>query len=240
MSGGEPVALVLDGDGVDIEALWWSAGRGPAPAVLLTHPFGGDAHALAPMGIALRDGGYHTIAVSMRGFGRSGGCDDCGLRQPDDLIGVLRWMRDRREIDGERLGLYGRSQGGLVALLAAARTPVMLRAIAVWNPVTDIDHWRANTQYPQIPDYIDAVCGPDTRIRSPIDVAAAITAAVLLIHGAVDTRVPTAQSVMFAEALRGAGRHVELVLLEGSGHRFGPEGNAAALSRTLGFLGEHL
>ena len=61
-----------------------------------------------------------------------------------------------------------------------------------------------------------------------------------MVHGAIDTRVPTAQSVMFAEAMREAGRHVDLVLLDGRGHRFGPDGNAEALARTLDFLAEHL
>ena len=106
---------MLDRDGVAIEALWWRAGGASAPAVLLTHPFDGDAYAVAPMAVALRDAGYHALAISMRGFGRSGGRDDCGLRQPDDLIAVLEWMHGRGEIDGDRLGLYGRSQGGMVA-----------------------------------------------------------------------------------------------------------------------------
>ncbi len=210
---------MLDGDGVGIEALWWRAGDASAPAVLLTHPFDGDAYSVAPLGIALREAGYHAVAVSMRGFGRSGGRDDCGLCQPDDLIAELGWMRGRPEIDGEHLGLYGRSQGGLVALLAAARVPTLVRAVVVWNAVTDIDHWHDNRQHPRIPDYIEAVCGRDTSVRSPIDIAPAIRAAVLLVHGAVDTRVPTAQSMMLAEVMRASGRCVELVLLDGRGHR---------------------
>jgi uncharacterized protein len=122
------------------------------------------------MGVALYDAGYHAISESMRGFGGSGGREDCGLRQPNDSIAVLEWMRDRREIDGEPLGLYGRSQGGLVALLAAARAPRLVRAVVVWNAVTDIDHWRDNTQHPGIPAYIHTVCAAtqesDLRSRS--------------------------------------------------------------------------
>ena len=187
VSSGEPATLVVDGDGVELEALWWAVAGGPAPGVLLTHPFDGDARSVAPMAVALRDVGYHAVAVSMRGFGRSAGRDDCGLRQPDDLVAVLGWIRARREIDGERLGLYGRSQGGLVALLAAARVPHRVRAVVVWNAVTDIDRWRQQTEYPGIPEYIEAVCGVETRVRSPIDAVATIEAAVLLVHGATDT-----------------------------------------------------
>ena len=192
------------------------------------------------MAVALRDVGYHAVAVSMRGFGGSAGRDDCGLRQPDDLVAVLGWMRGRGEIDGERLGLYGRSQGGLVSLLAAARVPNLVRAVVVWNAVTDIDHWRQHTAHPGIPAYIEAVCGADTRVRSPIDAVATIDAAVLLVHGAADTRVPTAQSVLYAEALRASGGDVELMLLDGCGHRLGQEGTARALERTLEFFRHHL
>jgi dipeptidyl aminopeptidase/acylaminoacyl peptidase len=73
-----------------------------------------------------------------------------------------------------------------------------------------------------------------------IDHAASITVAVLLVHGATDTRVPTAQSIMLADAMRAARRHVELVLLEGRGHSFGTDGTAAALSHTRRFFAAHL
>src|SRR4051794_12616620 len=145
---------MLDGAGVAIEAVWWRSDA-RAPGVLLLHPYDGDADSVAPMAVALQDAGYHAISMSMRGFGRSGGADDCGLRQPDDVVAVLGWMGARDEIVRDRLALYGRSQGGMVALLAAARTLTPVRAVVVWNPVTDLDHWRANTQHPLIPAYID-------------------------------------------------------------------------------------
>jgi dipeptidyl aminopeptidase/acylaminoacyl peptidase len=240
MGDGVPVELILNGDGVDLEALWWPAPGRRAPGVVLTHPFDGDAHTVAPMGVALRNAGYHAVSISMRGFGRSGGRDDCGLRQPDDVLAVLNWMRGHDQVDGARLGLYGRSQGGLVALLTASRAGPLVRAVVVWNAVTDIDHWRRHTAHPLIPAYIETVCGADTRARSPIHVAGAIRASVLLVHGAQDERVPTAQSLMFAEAMRKAGRDAEVLLVEGRGHKFGPDGTAAALSRSLEFFQVHL
>jgi dipeptidyl aminopeptidase/acylaminoacyl peptidase len=48
------------------------------------------------------------------------------------------------------------------------------------------------------------------------------------------------QSVMLVEAMRHAGGHAELLLIEGRGHRFGPEGTAEALARSLDFLDAHL
>ena len=55
----------------------------------------------------------------MRGFGGSGGEDDCGLEQPDDVVAVVDDLRARHP-SVARVGLLGISQGGQVALLAAA------------------------------------------------------------------------------------------------------------------------
>ena len=238
-----PDQLVLPGvDGVELEAVWWrSEPTGDRnAAVVLGHPSGGDAHLIAPMAMALRDAGYHAVAVSMRGFGRSGGADDGGLRQPDDQLAVVRWLVQQPEIDPSRIALWGRSHGGQVALLAASRAHGLVRAVAVWNAVTDIDHWRAHSAHPGIDGYIDRCCSPDTRARSPAEHAQEIAVPVLLVHGAIDTRVPTSQSVMMADRLREAGTHVDLELLEGLGHRYGPDGNARALALTLEFLARHL
>ncbi len=43
-----------------------------------------------------------------------------------------------------------------------------------------------------------------------------------------------------AERLRTAGRDVDVVLLDGRGHAYGPDGNEAALNRTTAFFRVHL
>jgi hypothetical protein len=43
-----------------------------------------------------------------------------------------------------------------------------------------------------------------------------------------------------ADRLRAAGTLVELALLAGLGHRYGPDGNDHALARTIGFVDGHL
>jgi hypothetical protein len=40
--------------------------------------------------------------------------------------------------------------------------------------------------------------------------------------------------------MRNAGRDAEVLLVEGRGHTFGPDGTAAALSRSLEFFQVHL
>jgi dipeptidyl aminopeptidase/acylaminoacyl peptidase len=184
--------------------------------------------------------GYVALALSMRGWPPSGGADDCGLRQPDDIAAAVRWLADQPGVDGQRIGIVGFSQGGQVALLAGARGG-MVRAIVAYFPVTDVALWKQTTTNVDIPSYITAVCeaggaGP----RSPRSQAATIGAPVLLVHGDADTRVPTEQSRLMRSALETAGRPVELFLVPGAEHGF--NANQEALSRPVvdRFLAEWL
>jgi dipeptidyl aminopeptidase/acylaminoacyl peptidase len=232
-------SLTIAGDGVDIDALLLRR-REPAPAVVAIHGWGGDAHQMTPLAELVHDAGFVALTISMRGWGASGGEDDGGLRQPDDVCRVVEWLGGQSFVRDRRVALLGVSQGGQVALLAAARgAPVA--AVVAYAPVTDVDRWRDTTEFPGIPAYIDAVCtAGGTRPRSPVDFVAGIEVPVLLVHGDADTRVPTQQSVLFADARRAVGGDVELVLLPGVGHSRGPAGNTAAWDATLPFLRRHL
>jgi dipeptidyl aminopeptidase/acylaminoacyl peptidase len=155
---------------------------------------------MTAVGGLARAAGYGVVLVSMRGWGGSGGRDDGGLEQPDDIVAAIRSLAAEPWVGGAAVAMLGVSQGGQVALLAAAKgAPVA--AVAAWAPVTDVDRWRATTAYPGIVSYIDRTCSDDTRRRSPVDVASAITAPVLLVHGDADVRVPMEQSDLMAEAL---------------------------------------
>ena len=114
----------------------------------------------------------------------------------------------------------GFSQGGQVALLAGARG-ARLRAIVSYYPVTDVALWKTTTANPDIPGYITSVCEPGgTATRSPRLNAGAISVPVLLVHGDMDTRVPTEQSVLMQAALDAAGRSAALFLVPGAQHGF--------------------
>ena len=57
-----------------------------------------------------------------------------------------------------------------------------------------------------------------TRAASPISYVHAAAPPIQIHHGTVDTQVPCAQSIEFADALLAAGGSVELILVEGSDH----------------------
>ena len=127
-------------------------GEGPFPGVLLLTGSGPQdrdgtlwdrprhrhlAHALAGRGIAV-------LRLDDRGVGGSGG--DTALATLDDLVADavmgVHFLRTRPAIDGERVGLYGPSQGSLVAQRVAVEHPeavaFLVLAAAIGKPMGEI------------------------------------------------------------------------------------------------------
>ncbi len=95
---------------------------GPFPGVVLVHGSGSDAATdyfcngdfLAAHGIA-------TLTFDKRGTGRSGGAYTFDFDQlARDVVAAVDYLRSRPDVDGDRIGLSGYSQGGWVAPLAAS------------------------------------------------------------------------------------------------------------------------
>lgn len=194
------------------------------PGIVVLHgwqPAGTNGAALVE-GRARRysEDGFVALALSMRGWPPSGGADDCGLRQPDDVVRAVEWLGSLPGVNADRIGLVGFSQGGQVALLAAARR-ARVRAVVAYYPVTDVARWKTTTTNTDIPGYITAVCEPGgVDARSPLLRASDIIVPLLLVHGDQDTRVPTEQSTLLREAVVRAGGTPELFLVPGAQHGF--------------------
>ena len=54
----------------------------------------------------------------------------------DDAIAVVKWLEKRKDVDGKRLVLVGHSEGGAVALLAAARQKAVDGVVSIAAPGT--------------------------------------------------------------------------------------------------------
>ncbi len=85
----------------------------PAIVVLHGNLSSGTNGATAVEGVARRysEDGYVALALAMRGWPPSGGADDCGLRQPDDVVAVVNWLRSQPGVLADRIGLVGFSHG---------------------------------------------------------------------------------------------------------------------------------
>ena len=235
----------LPGEGLTLGGILFRpvATEEPTRGIIVLHGWAEKGVPGAPRveGVAhrLSEQGYVTLALSMRGWPPSEGQEDCGLKQPDDVAKAADWLLSLPNVRPDHVGVLGFSQGGQVALLAAARSS-RIKAVAAFYPVTDIERWRETTNHPAIRDYyIPRVCEMG-KSRSPIHVATRINAPVLLVHGDRDTRVPTEQSVRMQEALRKANQEAELLLIPGAEHSFTPAQRVQSWAPVLKFFDTHL
>ncbi|QGK72308.1 alpha/beta fold hydrolase [Allosaccharopolyspora coralli] len=118
------------GERVQIDATLYSPVETPAPAVLLTHGFGGDKNSLADQARELAARGFTVLTYSARGFGRSTG--KIALNAPEyevtDARQIVDWLARQPEVrrDGDndpRIGVGGASYGGALSLLLAGSDP---------------------------------------------------------------------------------------------------------------------
>ena len=214
------------------------AGDGVHPGALLLHgwlPKGTDgAEQMAGLAEDLAARGWAALTMAMRGWPPTGGADDCGLLQTRDALAALAWLGARPEVDAGRTVLVGHSQGGQVALLAAAEG-APAGAVVAYAPVTDLRLWRQTTHIAGIRDYVSEECsaGPGLRARSPIAHVADIEVPVLVRHGAEDRRVSLLQSRRFVAALRKQGVEAELRVYPQAGHGWWELGEAAGVVEWL-------
>jgi uncharacterized protein len=81
---------------------------------------------------ALADAGFLVVRYDKRGIGQSGGrAESAGLLDyVDDARAAIKMLERRKDVDPKRIGVIGHSEGGIVALTAAAKDK-RIAAVAV-------------------------------------------------------------------------------------------------------------
>ncbi len=93
---------------------------GGFPGIVLVHGFGGNKDDMLPVALILATRGYASLTYSVRGQGNSGGFSSMlGDRERRDLIEVVRHFRSVADVDSNRIGVTGASQGGIHSWMAA-------------------------------------------------------------------------------------------------------------------------
>ncbi len=72
---------------------------------------------------AIADAGFIVVRYDKRGIGQSGGrAEAAGLADyAEDVIATVKMLSDRKDVDPKRIAVVGHSEGGSVALIAAAK-----------------------------------------------------------------------------------------------------------------------
>jgi acetyl esterase/lipase len=140
--------------------LYLAAGRKPMSAIVITHAAAFPLRDL-PLYRHLKEMlpalGVAVFIYDRRGSGRSGGdlqASDYALLA-DDAVAAVRMLKADTRIDPQRVGIWGLSQGGWLALLAASRSSEPAFIIAVSAPLVspDVQMMFRSTNVLRVNDY---------------------------------------------------------------------------------------
>jgi len=139
--------IILMSDGVSLEARIMKPIGFPPPAgfdgVILIHGYGGSKGDMQLIAQAMAIYGYASIAYSVRGQGGSEGCSTVsGPREEQDLLEVVNYFRNYGQINPDRIGITGGSQGGIHSWMAAVdRMPFFLSSHSELMSSPDVPSW---------------------------------------------------------------------------------------------------
>lgn len=111
-------------DGVKIKG-WFikGNGKGTLPTVIICHGLGANRSDFTELAAALSRKGYNALLFDFRGHGESEKtASSFGYLEQRDLLAAVRYIRDRKDADPERIAVYGFSMGGAVAILTSAES----------------------------------------------------------------------------------------------------------------------
>ena len=247
-------------DGREIPALLYMPhaeavqGAGLPGAVLYIHggPTAQHYRQWDPTAQLLANRGLVVLAPNVRGstgYGREhqeANRRDWGGKDLADVVAGVDWLVKERIADRERVGITGGSYGGYMTLLALAKHPDRFAAgvsncgVVSWKTLFD-------TTRGDLREYLSRELGDATRDaalyadRSPLTHAAGIRAALLVLQGANDPRVPKGEALQIIEALERAGVPHQYHEYADEGHGFSKtENRIDALERTVDWLTKYL
>jgi dipeptidyl aminopeptidase/acylaminoacyl peptidase len=224
----------FDGESVPV-FLFEPEGDGPFPVVVTVH--GGPesqwlpwfAPSFAPLTQYLVSRGYAVAAPNVRGstgYGkRYEHLDDIEKRLDSvaDLASLHDWLSGRRNIDGDRAVVYGRSYGGYMVLAALALQPERwaagIECVGIASLVTFLENTSPYRRAAREREYgsldRDRVFLTEASPMTHIDV---IRAPLFIQHGRNDPRVPVSESEHIHAVLTQKGIPSELLIFEDEGH----------------------
>lgn len=126
--------------------------------------------------------------------------------RPLDAYGALRYLRGRKDVIGDRIGVQGWSNGGMTVLVTMSD-----RAPGISNPTPETGFRAALAEYPG--------CGMDA-----VKGAYHSYAPVLLMIASADDEVSPQRCEEFAKRARAAGSDLHPVIHEGAEHNYDDPG----------------
>jgi dipeptidyl aminopeptidase/acylaminoacyl peptidase len=170
--------------------------------------------------------GYVVMAVNYRsgiGYGmefrEALNYGATGASEYNDVVGAGQFLKNREDVDGSKIGLWGGSYGGYLTALGLAQNSDLF---AVGVDIHGVHDWNTTTKN-FIPSY-DANKRSEWAKKayesSPMNFVNTWKSPVLLIHGDDDRNVPFNETVVLAEALRKNNVYFEQLIFPDEVHGF--------------------
>jgi dipeptidyl-peptidase-4 len=204
-------------------------GEGPFPT--LVYVYGGPHAQLVTNGWGmtvsmraqyLRSVGFLVFVLDNQGSARRGlhfeGVikHDMGRVEVEDQVDGVRWLVEQGLADPERVGVYGWSYGGYMALMCLGRAPETFKVAIAGAPVT---HWDGYDTH-----YTERYMGtPQTNVEdyqrsSPMHYVDQMTGKLMLVHGLIDENVHFRHTARLINALIKARKPYDLMLFPDERH----------------------
>lgn len=171
--------------------------------------------------------GFVVFMLDNRGSGNRGRAFETALYRRmgsieiEDQVKGVEHLRSLPFVDPARIGVWGWSYGGYMALMAMVRAPDFFAAGASGAPVTD---WRLyDTHYTErymgVPDAGSPESNPEGyRDGNVMTHAAALKGPLLVLHGMADDNVLFTHSTALFKRLQDLGKPFEVMPYPGSKH----------------------
>ncbi len=245
-SAGTAPETITARDGLNLNAWLYRPEQAPGGAVVYLHggPEGQARPGYSEIFARLVADGITVLAPNVRGSGGLGRtfvhADDKEKRfgAIDDVADCVRFLVDNDLADPRRIACAGWSYGGFLTLAALTFHPELFAAGISICGMSDLTTFYRNTE-PWIaaaayPEYGHPVHDRELLEElSPLRRVNALTAPLLVVHGAQDTNVPVGESEQIVDALQRAGRDVRYLLFGDDGHGIVKRENRAALATAI-------
>jgi len=140
-----------------------------------------DVPIFAQIAAGLADQGFIVLRYDKRGVGQSGGRSERVTIQDyaDDLVTAIRWLAKREDVDPRQIAVAGHSEGGAVAMLAAAHENKISALILIAAPGMR----GADLVLEQQRHALDLISASDQERKAKIELQARIQEAVITDKG---------------------------------------------------------
>ena len=165
--------------------------------------------------------GYIVLAINYRsgiGYGRAfreaPGRAGRGASEYQDVVAAGKYLQNRGDVDGAKIGLWGGSYGGYLTALGLGRNSDLFKAGVDMHGVHDwpTDNWDGKNISPELTKL--------AHDSSPVTAADTWKSPVLFIHGDDDRNVYFTQTVDLVARLRPRGVHTEQLIFPDEIHDF--------------------